>query len=155
MARRISKRSEQKGRKTTSSPAQNEASFVVAEPLKRPSVALVIAVVLTAILEVLDITIVSVSIPHMRGSFGATSDQITWVLTSYLVAAAVGMPLTGYLSERLGRRRLLNISIIGFVVFFRPVRPFLESLQHGDFSARTRSKRCTAHRLESGYFARC
>ena len=117
MARRISKRSEQKGRKTTSSPAQNEASFVVAEPLKRPSVALVIAVVLTAILEVLDITIVSVSIPHMLGSFGATSDQITWVLTSYLVAAAVGMPLTGYLSERLGRRRLLNISIIGFVVF--------------------------------------
>jgi hypothetical protein len=88
MARRISKRSEQKGRKTTSSPAQNEASFVVAEPLKRPSVALVIAVVLTAILEVLDITIVSVSIPHMLGSFGATSDQITWVLTSYLVVAA-------------------------------------------------------------------
>src|SRR4249920_2478000 len=117
MARRISKRSEQKGRKTTSSPAQNEASFVVADPLKRPSVALVIAVVLTAILEVLDITIVSVSIPHMLGSFGATSDQITWVLTSYLVAAAVGMPLTGYLSERLGRRRLLNISILGFVIF--------------------------------------
>src|SRR4249920_798211 len=117
MARRISKRSEQKGRKTTSSPEQNETSSVVAEPLKRPSVALVIAVVLTAILEVLDITIVSVSIPHMLGSFGATSDQITWVLTSYLVAAAVGMPLTGYLSERLGRRRLLNISILGFVIF--------------------------------------
>src|SRR6476646_2108342 len=116
MARRISKRSGQKGRKTTSSPAQNEASFVVAEPLKRPSVALVIAVVLTAILEVLDITIVSVSIPHMLGSFGATSDQITCVLTSYLVAAAVGMPLTGYLSERLGRRRLLTISILGFVI---------------------------------------
>src|SRR6476660_1714135 len=116
MARRISKRSEQKGRKPTSSPAQNEASSVGAEPLKRPSVALVIAVVLTAILEVLDITIVSVSIPHMLGSFGATSDQITWVLTSYLVAAAVGMPLTGYLSERLGRRRLLTISILGFVI---------------------------------------
>ena len=117
MARRISKRSEQKGRKTTSSSAQNETSSVVAEPLKRPSVALVIAVVLTAILEVLDITIVSVSIPHMLGSFGATPDQITWVLTSYLVAAAVGMPLTGYLSERLGRRKLLNISILGFVIF--------------------------------------
>src|SRR5690349_12333228 len=70
---------------------------------------------LTAILEVLDITIVSVAIPHMLGSFGVTSDQITWVLTSYLVSAAVVMPLTGYLSARLGRRRLLNISIIGFV----------------------------------------
>ena len=82
----------------------------------RASVALVIAVVLTAILEVLDITIVSVAIPHMLGSFGATSDQITWVLTSYLVSAAVVMPLTGYLSARLGRRRLLIYSIVGFVI---------------------------------------
>jgi len=85
-------------------------------PLKKPSVALVVAVVLTAFLEVLDITIVSVAIPHMMGSFGATPDQITWVLTSYLVSAAVVMPLTGYLSARLGRRRLLIISILGFVV---------------------------------------
>jgi MFS transporter, DHA2 family, multidrug resistance protein len=82
----------------------------------KPSVALVIAVVLTAILEVLDITIVSVAIPHMLGTFGATSDQITWVLTSYLVSAAVVMPLTGYLSARLGRRRLLIFSIVGFVI---------------------------------------
>jgi len=82
----------------------------------KPSMALVIAVVLTAILEVLDITIVSVAIPHMLGTFGATSDQITWVLTSYLVSAAVVMPLTGYLSARLGRRRLLIVSIVGFVV---------------------------------------
>jgi DHA2 family multidrug resistance protein len=82
----------------------------------KPSAALVIAVVLTAVLEVLDITIVSVAIPHMLGTFGATSDQITWVLTSYLVSAAVVMPLTGYLSARLGRRRLLIFSIIGFVI---------------------------------------
>jgi DHA2 family multidrug resistance protein len=82
----------------------------------KPSVALVVAVVLTAILEVLDITIVSVAIPHMMGSFGATPDQITWVLTSYLVSAAVVMPLTGYLSARLGRRRLLILSIVGFVI---------------------------------------
>ncbi len=81
----------------------------------RPPVALVIAVVLCAFLEVLDITIVNVSIAHMMGSFGATPDQITWVLTSYLVSAAVVMPLTGYLSERLGRRRLLLLSITGFV----------------------------------------
>ena len=89
------------------------------EPLHvspKPSAALVIAVVLTAVLEVLDITIVSVAIPHMLGTFGATSDQITWVLTSYLVAAAVVMPLTGYLSARLGRRRLLTLSIVGFVI---------------------------------------
>ncbi|MGB6348230.1 MAG: DHA2 family efflux MFS transporter permease subunit [Methyloceanibacter sp.] len=92
---------------------------VPAEPLRlspKPSVALVVAVVLTAVLEVLDITIVSVAIPHMLGTFGATPDQITWVLTSYLVAAAVVMPLTGYLSARLGRRRLLIFSIVGFIV---------------------------------------
>ncbi|MGE5260683.1 MAG: hypothetical protein ACM3MH_07375, partial [Actinomycetota bacterium] len=59
---------------------------------ERPPVPLVIAVVLTAVLEVLDITIVNVAIPHMLGAFGATSDQITWVLTSYLVSAAVVMP---------------------------------------------------------------
>ena len=61
----------------------------------RPPILLVIAVVLTAVLEVLDMTIVNVAIPHMLGAFGATPDQITWVLTSYIVAAAVIMPLTG------------------------------------------------------------
>ena len=85
-------------------------------PFVRPPIALVIAVVLTAVLEVLDMTIVNVSIPHMLGTFAATPDQITWVLTSYIVAAAVVMPLTGYLSNWLGRRRLLLTAIIGFVV---------------------------------------
>lgn len=83
---------------------------------ERPPIPLVIAVVLTAILEVLDITIVNVAIPHMLGAFAATPDQITWILTSYIVAAAVVMPLTGYLSNWLGRRRLLLLSISGFVV---------------------------------------
>jgi len=82
----------------------------------RPPIPLVIAVVLTAILEVLDITIVNVAMPHMLGAFGTTADQITWVLTSYIVAAAVVMPLTGYLSNWLGRRRLLLLSITGFIV---------------------------------------
>jgi hypothetical protein len=55
--------------------ASDQPSFGIEQPEKRPSVALVVAVMLTAILEVLDITIVSVAIPHMLGSFGATSDQ--------------------------------------------------------------------------------
>ena len=83
---------------------------------ERPPIPLVIAVVVTAVLEVLDITIVNVAIPHMLGAFGATTDQITWVLTSYIVSAAVVMPLTGYLSTWLGRRRLLLGAISGFVV---------------------------------------
>ena len=83
---------------------------------ERPPIPLVIAVVLTAVLEVLDMTIVNVSIPNMLGAFAATPDQITWVLTSYIVAAAVVMPLTGYLSRLLGRRRLLLFAITGFIL---------------------------------------
>ena len=86
--------------------------------------------VLTAILEVLDITIVNVAMPHMLGAFGATADQITWVLTSYIVAAAVVMPLTGYLSNWLGRRRLLLLSITGFILSSVRLRHGLESGEH-------------------------
>jgi len=84
--------------------------------VERPPIALVVAVVLTAVLEVLDMTIVNVAIPHMLGAFSATPDQITWILTSYIVAAAVVMPLTGYLSNWLGRRRLLLTSITVFTL---------------------------------------
>ena len=89
----------------------------LAEPeTGRTPIALVIAVVLTAVLEVLDMTIVNVAIPHMLGAFAATPDQITRILTSYIVAAAVVMPLTGYLSNWLFRRRLLFLSITGFTL---------------------------------------
>ena len=111
MTRRVSKSKRPRPRKDSPPPPRIEP-----EPEKGPSIALVVAVVLTAILEVLDITIVSVAMPHMLGAFGVTSDQITWVLTSYLVAAAIVMPLTGYLSRVLGRRRLLIFSIVGFVI---------------------------------------
>ncbi len=75
-----------------------------------------ITIMLVAIIEVLDMTIVNVSLPHMMGALGATSDQITWVLTSYIVSAAIVMPLTGMLVDRLGRKPLLIISIIGFLI---------------------------------------
>lgn len=77
---------------------------------------LVFGVVLAAVLEILDITIVNVSLPHMMGAFGASPDQITWVLSSYLVSQAIVMPLTGYLSRRLGRSVLLNTAVIGFII---------------------------------------
>ena len=102
---------------------------------KRPPIPLVIAVVLTAVLEVLDITIVNVAIPHMLGAFGATSDQITWVLTSYLVSAAVVMPLTGYLSTWLGRRRLLHIRHFRLRALLGLVRLGLEPREHGALPA--------------------
>lgn len=107
------------GRKPPKPPKRPEPTPAPPPPpheIERPPLPLVIAVVLTAVLEVLDMTIVNVALPHMLGAFGATPDQITWVLTSYIVAAAVVMPLTGYLSSWLGRRRLLLISISGFVI---------------------------------------
>ncbi len=78
---------------------------------------LIIATIMTvAILEVLDSTIVNVSLPAMMPALGANQNQITWVLTSYIVASAMVIPLTGFLSNRLGHKRLLLISITGFMV---------------------------------------
>jgi DHA2 family multidrug resistance protein len=74
------------------------------------------AVVLTAVLEVLDTTIVNVALPHIQAAFGVTNDQTVWILTSYVVASVAVMPLTGLLSRRFGRRRLILTAICGFAV---------------------------------------
>jgi MFS transporter, DHA2 family, multidrug resistance protein len=75
-----------------------------------------IAVMLTTIMVVLDMTIVNVALPHMMGALGATSEQVTWVLTSYMVSDAIFVALTGFLAARLGQRRLILICITGFVL---------------------------------------
>jgi DHA2 family multidrug resistance protein len=75
-----------------------------------------VAVMLVAIIEVLDMTIVNVALPPMMGSLSASSEQITWVLTSYIVAAAVFMPLTGFLVNRWGRKKLLLLNVLGFML---------------------------------------
>jgi DHA2 family multidrug resistance protein len=74
-----------------------------------------LAVMSAALIQVLDTTIVNVALPHMQGELGASSDQISWVLTSYLVSSAIVMPLTGYFSDVLGRKRFLVMCIAGFV----------------------------------------
>ena len=76
---------------------------------------LTLAVMAATVIQVLDTTIVNVALPHMAGELSASLDQISWVLTSYIVAASIVMPMTGYLTDRLGRRRYLLISIAGFV----------------------------------------
>jgi len=76
---------------------------------------LTLAVMAATVVQVLDTTIVNVALPHMAGELSASTDQISWVLTSYIVAASIVMPMTGYLTDRLGRRRYLLISIAGFV----------------------------------------
>lgn len=68
------------------------------------------------LLQVLDVTIANVAIPHMQSTLGATPDTISWVLTSYIIASAVAMPITGWLSDRIGSRRLFLWSVAGFVV---------------------------------------
>ncbi len=68
------------------------------------------------IMQVLDTTIVNVALPNMAGQLDATPDNIGWVLTSYLIASAMIMPLTGYITDRIGQKRFLLISIAGFVI---------------------------------------
>ncbi len=73
-------------------------------------------VVVAALLQTLDATIANVALPHMAGTLSATSDQISWVLTSYLIAAAIMTPAVGWLSGRFGRRRLFLLSMAGFTL---------------------------------------
>jgi MFS transporter, DHA2 family, multidrug resistance protein len=74
------------------------------------------AVMLATIMQTLDSTIANVALPHMQGSFSVAQDEITWVLTSYIVAAAIGTPLTGWLASAYGTKRLLLGSIVGFTI---------------------------------------
>lgn len=88
-----------------------------AHPEAAPSRFLItVAVMLSIVMQVLDLTIVNVTLPHMRGSLHANTDQITWALTSYMVAMVIITPLTGLLVERYGRRTLMLASLGGFVV---------------------------------------
>src|SRR6476469_9061258 len=73
-----------------------------------------IAVMFATFLEVLDTTVVNVSLPHIAGNLSATIDESTWVLTSYLVANAIVLPLTGWLATHFVRKRLLMTSVVGF-----------------------------------------
>jgi DHA2 family multidrug resistance protein len=74
------------------------------------------SIMLATIMQVLDTTIANVALPSMQGSLGAAQDQITWVLTSYIVASAIMTPVTGWLSDRMGLRELFIASVTGFVV---------------------------------------
>src|SRR5213079_3239932 len=67
-------------------------------------------------MEVLDTTVVNVSLPHIAGSLSASIDEATWALTSYLVANAIILPMTGWLASQFGRKRLLMLSVIGFTL---------------------------------------
>ncbi len=78
--------------------------------------AITACVILAVIMQALDTTIANVALPYIQGSVSASADQINWVLTSYIVAAAVMTPPSGYLANRFGRKRILLVAITGFVV---------------------------------------
>lgn len=73
-------------------------------------------VALAAFMEILDISVANVALPHIAGDLSVSRDESTWVLTSYLVTNAIVMPITGWLSARFGRRRLFLICIAAFTV---------------------------------------
>src|SRR3979409_1268543 len=73
-----------------------------------------VSVMFATFMEVLDTTVVNVSLPHIAGNLSASIDEATWALTSYLVANAIILPMTGWLASMFGRKRLLMISVIGF-----------------------------------------
>ena len=75
-----------------------------------------LAVILAMLMQVLDTTIANVALPHMQTSLGANRETITWVLTSYIVASAIAIPITGWLAERIGRKRLFIWSVIVFTI---------------------------------------
>ncbi|MGS0689264.1 DHA2 family efflux MFS transporter permease subunit [Shewanella sp. 30m-9] len=75
-----------------------------------------LAVMLSAIMVLLDMTIANVALPHMMGALGVTSDQITWVLTSYSMAEAIFIPLASFLALKFGVRNLLLVSVSGFMI---------------------------------------
>ena len=83
-------------------------------PLNRPMITL--SIMLATIMQTLDSTIANVALPHMQGTLSASQDQIAWVLTAYIVAAAIATPLTGWMVDRFGQKNVFLASIAGFTV---------------------------------------
>src|SRR4030081_641250 len=75
-----------------------------------------VCVILATIMQALDTTIANIALPYIQGSLSPSQDQINWVLTAYIVAAAIMIPTTGFLSGRFGRKRLLLVSVVGFTI---------------------------------------
>ena len=75
-----------------------------------------VAVMVATVMQTIDMTIANVALPHMQGALSASLDQISWVLTSYIVAAAICTPLIGFCTARFGRKRVFSIAIVGFTV---------------------------------------
>ena len=74
------------------------------------------SVMLATFMEILDTTVVNVSIPHIAGNLAATIEEGTWVVTSYLVSNAIILPMSGWLANYIGRKKLLLTCVAGFTL---------------------------------------
>jgi DHA2 family multidrug resistance protein len=75
-----------------------------------------LSIMMATVMQTLDTTIANVALPHMQGALSASQDQIAWVLTAYIVAAAIATPLTGWVVDRFGQKNVFLASVIGFTV---------------------------------------
>jgi len=89
-----------------------------------------VVVAMAAFMEILDTSIANVALPHIAGDLGASNDQSTWVLTSYLVSNAIVLPISGWLAGVFGRKRFFLLCIILFTVssLFCGIAPSLGAL---------------------------
>jgi DHA2 family multidrug resistance protein len=83
-------------------------------PLNR--VLITLSVMAASIMQAIDTTIATIALPHMQGSVSGTQDQMTWVLTSYIVSTAIMTPLSGWLAVRIGRKKVFFFSVIAFTI---------------------------------------
>src|SRR5471032_53325 len=95
---------------------RNRAQALMTAAMRQHRVLITISVMVASIMQALDATIANVALPRIQGSLSSTQDQITWVLTSYIIATAIMMPLSGWLAQQYGRKRIFLISIVVFTI---------------------------------------
>lgn len=93
----------------------SEMGMTAAKPVVNPWVVAMV-VTMATFMEVLDSSIANVALPHIAGNLGSTTNESTWVLTSYLVASAVVLPMSGWISDMIGRKRFYMICVTLFVI---------------------------------------
>src|SRR5881398_1972098 len=97
--------------------AQDTPAHLASHPLPTGErIIVTVGVMMAVLLQVLDTTIANVALPHMQASLSATQDTINWVLTSYIVASAIALPISGWLADEIGRKRLLLMSVVLFTI---------------------------------------
>ena len=83
-------------------------------PINRRMITL--SIMAATVMQTLDTTIANVALPHMQGTLSASQDQIAWVLTAYIVAAAIATPVTGWMVDRFGQKNVFMASVVGFTI---------------------------------------